>query len=168
MFYLWELGFQAWDRVGDIVRQSWEILCSSFVLVPFADRGIRMKKSTPSVGWEVPVKSHRSTSKSCTKSARQWLRAVTLGYDTHDFILHGRLLLILRFHFCTFYCVKKSVLLSIFNQELKIIIALWSLHWFDLLGHWSLIAMNVMFVLLIILRVCALSFFLVPRSSVHD
>jgi hypothetical protein len=30
-----------------------------------------------------------------------------LGYGTHAFILHGRLLLTLRFHLCTFNCVKK-------------------------------------------------------------
>jgi hypothetical protein len=29
--------------------------------------GLRGKKSTPSIGWEVPVKSHRSTSGSCTE-----------------------------------------------------------------------------------------------------
>jgi hypothetical protein len=28
-----------------------------FVLGPFAARGLRGKKSTPSVGWEVPMKS---------------------------------------------------------------------------------------------------------------
>jgi hypothetical protein len=29
--------------------------------------GLRGKKSTPSIGWEVPVKSYRSASRSCTE-----------------------------------------------------------------------------------------------------
>jgi len=37
----------------------------------------------------------------------QRLRAITLVYGTLSFILHGRLLLTLRFHLCTFNCVKK-------------------------------------------------------------
>jgi hypothetical protein len=76
-------------------------------VAPLQLGGLRGKKSTPSIGWEVPVKSHRSASGSCTERAGQRLRAVTLGYGTLAFILHGRLLLTLRFHFCTFNCVKK-------------------------------------------------------------
>jgi hypothetical protein len=34
------------------------------------DRGLRGKKSTPSIGWEVPVRSHRSESGSWTECAR--------------------------------------------------------------------------------------------------
>jgi hypothetical protein len=36
--------------------------------------GLRGKKSTPSIGWEVPVKSHRSASESCMKHAGHQLR----------------------------------------------------------------------------------------------
>jgi hypothetical protein len=35
---------------------------------------IRGKKSTPSVGWEVPMKSHRSESGSCMKRAGHQIR----------------------------------------------------------------------------------------------
>jgi hypothetical protein len=37
---------------------------------PFAVRGLRGKKSTPSVEWEVLVKSHRSASENWTEWAR--------------------------------------------------------------------------------------------------
>jgi hypothetical protein len=36
--------------------------------------GLRGKKSTPSIDWEVPVKSHRSTSGSFTERAGHQLR----------------------------------------------------------------------------------------------
>jgi hypothetical protein len=52
--------------------------------------GLRGKKSTPSVGWEV-----------------QRLREDELGYDTLTFILHGRLLLTLHSQFCSFNYVNK-------------------------------------------------------------
>jgi hypothetical protein len=76
-------------------------------VAPFRLGGLRGKKSTPSIGWEVLVKSHRSTSGSSMERARQRLRADDLGYDTHALILHGILLLTLHFQFCTFNCVKK-------------------------------------------------------------
>jgi hypothetical protein len=45
---------------------SWELVDLWLVCVaPLQLGGLRGKKSTPSVGWEVPVKSHRSTSGSC-------------------------------------------------------------------------------------------------------
>jgi hypothetical protein len=41
-----------------LARQAWKLLCSGFLCVaPLRLRGIRGKKSTPSIGWEVPVKS---------------------------------------------------------------------------------------------------------------
>jgi hypothetical protein len=70
-------------------------------MAPLRLGGLRGKKSTPSVGWEVPVKSHRSTSGSWMERVGQRLGAVTLGYGTHVFILNGRLILFLRFHYCT-------------------------------------------------------------------
>jgi hypothetical protein len=76
-------------------------------VAPLKHGGIRGKKSTPSIGWEVSVKSHQSTSRSCMEHAGQRLGAGDLGYSTHVFILHGRLLLTLRFHLCNFNCVKK-------------------------------------------------------------
>jgi hypothetical protein len=39
-------------------------------MAPLRLGGLRGKKSTPSIGWEVPVKSHRSTSGSWTERAR--------------------------------------------------------------------------------------------------
>jgi hypothetical protein len=84
--------------VAQPCEASWELVVLWFsVCGPFAAWGLRGKKSTPSVGWEVPVKSHRSTSGSCMERAGQRLRAVTLGYSTLAFILHGRLLLIYAF-----------------------------------------------------------------------
>jgi hypothetical protein len=44
-------------------------------MAPLWLRGLRGKKSNPSVGWEVLVKSHRSTSRSCSKRAGHQLRA---------------------------------------------------------------------------------------------
>jgi hypothetical protein len=45
-------------------KVSWELDYSLVcVLGPFAARGIRGKKSTPSIGWEVPVRSQRLASK---------------------------------------------------------------------------------------------------------
>ena len=43
-------------------------------VAPLRLEGIRGKKSTPSIGWEVPVKSHRSTRKSCMKRVGHQLR----------------------------------------------------------------------------------------------
>jgi hypothetical protein len=41
-----------------LVRKDWKLLCSNFFCVaPLRLGGIRGKKSTPSVGWEVPVNS---------------------------------------------------------------------------------------------------------------
>jgi hypothetical protein len=75
-------------------------------VAPLRHRGLRGKKSTPSIGWEVPVKYHRWASGSCTECAER-LREDNLGYGTHALILHGRLLLNLLFHFNTFNYVKK-------------------------------------------------------------
>jgi hypothetical protein len=58
---------------------------------PFVARGLRGKKSTPSIGWEVPVKSHRSARESCkehgpsTKSGR-------LGNNTPSLFMRDRML----------------------------------------------------------------------------
>jgi hypothetical protein len=76
-------------------------------VAPLWLRGIRGNKSTPSIAWEVLVKSHQSEIKSCTERAGQRLREDDLGYNTPALILHGRLLLNLCFKFCTFNCVKK-------------------------------------------------------------
>ena len=69
--------------------------------------GLRGKKSTPSVGWEVPMKSDRLTRGSCTECVGHQLKAGDLGYNMLPLIMHGRLLLNLRFQFYTFNCVKK-------------------------------------------------------------
>jgi hypothetical protein len=44
-------------------------------VAPLRLGGLRGKKSTPSIGWEVPVKSHRSASGSCTERTGLQLRA---------------------------------------------------------------------------------------------
>jgi hypothetical protein len=49
--------------------------------------GIRGKKITPSVGWEVLLRSHRSASGSWTKRAREnEFRAFAFGYGTVVYI----------------------------------------------------------------------------------
>jgi hypothetical protein len=73
----------------------------------YGSGGLRGKNITPSVGWEVPMKSHQSASWSCTERVGQRLREDDLGYNTPSSIQHGRLLFTLRFHLCTFECVKK-------------------------------------------------------------
>jgi hypothetical protein len=59
LFYLWELGYQAREESGGSTlrdklgaRVFWLWLC----MAPLWIKGIRGKKSTPSVGWEVSVK----------------------------------------------------------------------------------------------------------------
>ena len=72
-------------------------------------RGIRVKKSNPSIGWEVSVKSHWSTSRSITERAEQQLRADDLGYDTLPLFLHGRLLVYFTLLVLYFNWVKKMI-----------------------------------------------------------
>jgi hypothetical protein len=49
---------------------SWELEFSGIVCVASLQlRGLRGKKSTPSVGWEVPVRSHRLAS----RASRSWM-----------------------------------------------------------------------------------------------
>jgi hypothetical protein len=78
-------------------------------VAPLRLGGLRGKKSTPSIGWEVPVKSHRSTSGSCMERAGQRLRVDDLGYGTLTFILHGRLLLYFTLSILYFYLGKENV-----------------------------------------------------------
>jgi hypothetical protein len=59
-------------------------------MAPFWLRGIRGKKSTPSIGWEVSVRSHRLESESGMK--RMWnndFKAFLVGYNTHVYICIG-------------------------------------------------------------------------------
>jgi hypothetical protein len=65
-FLLWELGYPARVTSGSsTLRGDWELAFSGIVCVaPLQLGGLRGKKSTPSIGWEVPVRSHRSTSRS--------------------------------------------------------------------------------------------------------
>jgi hypothetical protein len=54
--------------------------------------GLRGKKSTPSIGWEVPVKSHRSTKRELHGARGTSTQSGRLGNDTLPLFLHGRLL----------------------------------------------------------------------------
>jgi hypothetical protein len=66
-------------------RNLW-IVC----VAPLRLGGLRGKKSTPSIGWEVPVKSRWSASGSCTERAGHHSeRAIRQRYAL--FILYGRL-----------------------------------------------------------------------------
>jgi hypothetical protein len=61
-------------------------------VAPLRLGGLRGKKSTPSIGWEVPVKSRRSASGSCTERVgRHSERAIRQRYAL--FILYGRIVL---------------------------------------------------------------------------
>jgi hypothetical protein len=66
-------------------RNLW-IVC----VAPLRLGGLRGKKSTPSIGWEVPVKSRRSASGSCTE------RGTSFGAGEQAMvrflILNGRML----------------------------------------------------------------------------
>jgi hypothetical protein len=64
--------------------------------------GLRGEKSILRIGLEVPMKSHRSVSESETEWTEQRLEVGDFGYGTHAFILEGRLLLTIGFHFYTF------------------------------------------------------------------
>jgi hypothetical protein len=85
--------------------------------------GLRGKKSTPSIGWEVPVKSHRSTSGRSMERAGQRLRAGDLGYGTLPLFLHGRFLLYFTLLSLYFYWVKKMWTYH-FNRELNFPVSL--------------------------------------------
>jgi hypothetical protein len=51
-------------------EESWELdELSGYCVAPLWLGGLRGKQSTPSVGWEVPVRSRRSASGSGTESA---------------------------------------------------------------------------------------------------
>ena len=81
-------------------------------MAPLRFGGLRGKKSTPSVGWEVPVKSHRLESESDMERMGQQLREDNLGYGTLIFIMHSRLLLYFTPLILYFYLVKGNVDLS--------------------------------------------------------
>jgi hypothetical protein len=49
-------------------------------VAPLRLGGLRGKKSTPSVGWEVPVKSRRSASGSARSAGRHSKRAIRQQY----------------------------------------------------------------------------------------
>jgi hypothetical protein len=76
-------------------------------VAPLQIKGLREKKITPNVRWEIPVKSHQLESERGMDHVGQQLRVVDLGYGTLVFILNGRLLSNLHFHLYTFNCVKK-------------------------------------------------------------
>jgi hypothetical protein len=70
------------------------------------------KKSTPSVGWEVPLRSHRSTSESWTERVQDNESKMShLNTVCMHLFLNGRLILFLRFYYCTSLC-KYYVLLN--------------------------------------------------------
>jgi hypothetical protein len=98
---LTDISCGSWDtHLGEewylgLARQAGRYFFSGLVCVGhFQLRGLKGKKSTPSVGWEAPVKSHRSISRRCTERAGHRLEAVTLDYGTQAFIFHSRLILI--------------------------------------------------------------------------
>jgi hypothetical protein len=69
---------------------------------PLPLQGLRGKKSTPSVGWEVSVRSHRS--KMRARMEHTWDNDSELSHWATvcmSLFLNGRLMLFLCFHYCT-------------------------------------------------------------------
>jgi hypothetical protein len=89
--------------------------------------GLRGKKSTPSIGWEVPVKSHRLASGSRIEHAWDNDSELSPWAMVHMHLFEWYIIIVLALSLLYFYCVKKCVLLNVFNRELKVIIALRSL-----------------------------------------
>jgi hypothetical protein len=82
---LWELGHPSWWGVVDRPCEvSWELveISGQECVAPLRLGGLRGKKSTPSIGWEVLVKSRRLVGGSCTEHAgrhSEW--AIRQRYD---------------------------------------------------------------------------------------
>jgi hypothetical protein len=55
-------------------------------VAPLRLGGLRGKKSTPSIGWEVPVKSHRSDKWELHEARGTSTQSGRLGNDTLSFI----------------------------------------------------------------------------------
>ena len=80
-----------------MIAVPWYCVCG-----PFAAQGAQGKKSTPSVGWEVPVKSHRSASGSWMERTRDNDSELShLATVRMCLFLNGRLILFLCFHYYT-------------------------------------------------------------------
>jgi hypothetical protein len=73
-------------------------------VAPLRLGGLRGKKSTPSIGWEVPVKSHRSASGSCTE--RDVIQSGRSGNDT-------------LFSFCMVEYIRTYAWFCLFNGEVN-------------------------------------------------
>jgi hypothetical protein len=74
--------------------------------------GLSGEKSTPSIGWEVLVKSHRLERGRCMKQVGQQLKEGDLGYNTLPLFLHGRLLIYFTLLVLYLNWVKKMIDLS--------------------------------------------------------
>jgi hypothetical protein len=105
------VGIPSSVKSGSLALQG-EMGASEFYglvcVAPLRLRGLKGKKSTHNVGWEVPVKSHRLTRKSSTERAGQQLRASDLGYGTLPLFLHGRVLLYFTLLVMYFYLGKEN------------------------------------------------------------
>jgi hypothetical protein len=74
-------------------------------VAPLRLGGLRGKKSTPSIGWEVPVKSRRSASGSCTERGTSF-RA-------------GDQATVRSLHFCMVECIRTYAWICLFNGKVK-------------------------------------------------
>jgi hypothetical protein len=77
-------------------------------VAPLRLGGLRGKKSTPSIGWEVPVKFRRSASRSCMER-RTSLRA-------------GDQAMVRSLHFCMVDCCRIYAWICMFNGVSKLIV----------------------------------------------
>jgi hypothetical protein len=81
-------------------RNLW-IVC----VAPLRLGGLRGKKSTPSIGWEVPVKSRRSAA-GVARSARDVIQSGRSGNGTLS-------------SFCMVECIRTYAWICLFNGKVK-------------------------------------------------
>jgi hypothetical protein len=108
MIYLWELWIPSSERSGSSAlqdehgaRQNLWIVCVAHLRLG----GLRGKKSTPSIGWEVPMKSRQSASGSCTEC---------MGHKSERTIRQRYTL-----HFCMVECIRPYAWIYIFSGEVN-------------------------------------------------
>jgi hypothetical protein len=75
-------------------------------VAPLRLGGLRGKKSTPSIGWEVPVKSRRSASEELHGARRTSFRA-------------GDQATIRSLHFCMVECIRTYAWICLFNGKVN-------------------------------------------------
>ena len=114
--YLTDLACGSWDtQLGEewqlslARRARSQLILWLACVAPLWLGGLRGKKSTPSIGWEVPVNSRRSASGSCTEHVGLQLRV-------------GDQATVCSLHFCMVYCCRIYAWICMFNGVSKLIV----------------------------------------------